>query len=329
MLKKLILLTIMLAFLISPVYADWKFNPFTGKMDYYESITSSPTFTGILTLPAGSVTAPSVVSDDADSGFYFGSKSFNWAVDGANAFTVNSSKQVLFSLGTLGTPSFSFTGYSTTGMYYDAGIKISIAGSSDHWFGSSLYRIGGDVYLYREAANNLQVGQDAATASSQTISAPDSTGASQNGANLILEGGQPGSGGVEGRVQFNSVTQMNEPDAAALAVTRTTKTWNYTKTLAADTDNACGTEVDCITLPVPTSTGRCEIWYGTLYMLAILANDGTATVITDSDAAGTDIEYNAAIASCAGMCLHDGGTNSKIFNDTASAADVHVSCVYD
>ncbi len=51
--------------------------------------TYSPVFTGIITLPAGSVTAPSVVSDDANSGFYFGSKGFNWSVDGVSKFYLN------------------------------------------------------------------------------------------------------------------------------------------------------------------------------------------------------------------------------------------------
>jgi hypothetical protein len=123
---------------------------------------------------------------------------------------------------------------------------------------------------------------------------------------------------------------MNEPDAAAVAPARTTKSFNYTGTLAADANDACGGTADCLTLPIPTTMGYLEIWTsGSLYLSAICVTAGTCTVITDSDAAGTGIEYNAAIGDCTGLCLHDGGTNSIIFNDTAGALTVTVRFVYD
>ena len=69
-----------------------RFDGTTGKLLQNSGITIGDT--GIMTVPAGSVTAPSIVSDDADSGFYFGSKGFNWGVDGAKVFGVDSSGHV-------------------------------------------------------------------------------------------------------------------------------------------------------------------------------------------------------------------------------------------
>ena len=53
-------------------------------------IALTPKGTGTIKVPAGTVTNPIIVSDDADSGFYFGSKGFNWGVDGVKMFGLSS-----------------------------------------------------------------------------------------------------------------------------------------------------------------------------------------------------------------------------------------------
>jgi hypothetical protein len=55
-----------------------------------------------------------------------------------------------------------------------------------------------DLILARDAANTLQMGADAATATAQTFKGPDSTGATVAGASLTLKGGAGTSGIANG-----------------------------------------------------------------------------------------------------------------------------------
>jgi len=130
---------------------------------------------------------------------------------------------------------------------------------------------------------------------------------------------------------FRGTASYSTADAAGVEPTRPTKSpFVHTRTLAADANDACGGTDDCLTLPIPTTMGFLEMWTdGSLYLSAVCVAAGTCTAIADSDAAGVGVEYNAAIASCTGLCLHDGGTNSTIFNDTAGAVTVTVRFTYD
>ena len=64
-----------------------------------------PAGTGKIVVPTGLVATPAIVADDADSGFYFESKGFNWGVDGVNRLTFTSA-------GALSTTSF----YAASGL---------------------------------------------------------------------------------------------------------------------------------------------------------------------------------------------------------------------
>jgi len=117
---KKIFLTLLILLLTSVSYAGNDIAALDiDQLDGSSSLLASPTFTGISTFPAGSVTAPSIVSDDADSGFYFGSKGFNWGVDGVNKFSINSGG-ILTVAGAL----------VASQLYKDGGIDIQNYGSS-------------------------------------------------------------------------------------------------------------------------------------------------------------------------------------------------------
>ena len=49
--KKKFVVFLLVAILSTPAYAAWKFNPFTGKQDYYEAGTAVTAYT-VATLPA-------------------------------------------------------------------------------------------------------------------------------------------------------------------------------------------------------------------------------------------------------------------------------------
>jgi len=285
---------------------------------------ASPTFTGIITVPAGSVTAPSIVSDDADSGFYFGSKGFYWSVDGVNKFGLSS-------VGGLNTTSVYAANYYATG----SGIGVTLTGyigaqSTHAIIGTNGFSLSGgngtsQGFLKLSGTYN-QTGSAAATdfLINRTETAVGS--GAQLFTDLQVASVSKYSITNKGIPQFSAMDYAGTPVAPA----RSTKTFLHTAALAADGDDACGTTADCLTLPIPTTMGYLEMWTdGSLYLSAVVVNAGTATAITDSDAAGVGVEYQAAIASCTGLCLHDGGTNAIIFNDTAGAVTVTVRFVYD
>jgi hypothetical protein len=127
--------------------------------------------------------------------------------------------QLLLPAGSVKFPSVSFVDDPNTGIsrFNSDTVNIVLGGLSKWQFGSSYLdgysdgqglRVGAssDTILIRDAANNWQLGADAATATDQTLSAADSTGASQAGATLILQGGAAGAGGVAGKIKFDSLT---------------------------------------------------------------------------------------------------------------------------
>jgi hypothetical protein len=61
-----------------------------------------------------------------------------------------------------------------------------------------------DLALLRDAAAVLQMGQDAATATAQTLKAHDGSGTDKDGANLTLAGGNPTGQGAGSSLIFNT-----------------------------------------------------------------------------------------------------------------------------
>ena len=313
-----------------------RYHLVTGKIIQNSLITIDDT--GIMTLPAGSVTAPSIVSDDADSGFYFGSKGFNWGVDGVFKFGVDVWGNITG--GKLYTSQVARASVNQTlslgeAGFTDAGNMINMAVGTTTFTGFDGEIVGVNIM---PTVGVLDDGDIMTLLNITPTGTPASTLGVLNG---IKFGNWGGTGTDKARMiniegtgwdaTFRGTASYSTADAAGVEPTRPTKSpFVHTRSLAADTDDACGTEDDCLTLPIPTTMGFLEMWTdGSLYLSAVCVNAGTCTVTADSDAAGVGVEYNAAIASCTGLCLHDGGTNSTIFNDTAGAVTVTVRFTYD
>lgn len=133
--------------------------------------------------------------------------------------TVTSTVPILVPDGSKTAPSLARSAASATGLYWGAGPYLYLAyggearlGLVDNflqvnsvggysWRNATDISTGaGDLYLIREAAASIQLGNDAATATAQTISAADSTGAGVAGASLTLSGGTGGTFGAQGNV---------------------------------------------------------------------------------------------------------------------------------
>ena len=150
----------------------------TGDLTIDGNLTvhSPATFDGGVTVnhgqvlfPAGSVAAPSLLIGDSDTGF-------------ANL--------------DVGEGAISLIQNGVLGIFIRA-IGLQIGTKYIAWGGDAYNP---DLYLYRQAANSLQVGEDAATATAQTIKGPDSTGAGIAGGPFNLAGGTGGAGGAVGYV---------------------------------------------------------------------------------------------------------------------------------
>lgn len=142
----------------------WNGTGWTGAVAAGAVTSSGGTFTGPILLPDGAVGAPALAfASDTDSGLFR-------AGSGAVTLALNAGGWHQW----------------TTGAY-------NIAGTS------ALLQLGGDVNLYRDgAANVLQMGTDAASATSQTFKGADSTGNGTAGGILTLRGGAGTAGDAKG-----------------------------------------------------------------------------------------------------------------------------------
>lgn len=125
---------------------------------------------------------------------------------------ITSTVPFLLANGTAGAPAYSFSSYTTTGIYNPGGASISFSagGSEKMRIGSSSVQLGtqalgfganpstNDSSISRESAGVYQFGPDAATASAQTIKGSDSTGANVAGASLTIRAGAGTSGNATG-----------------------------------------------------------------------------------------------------------------------------------
>lgn len=125
---------------------------------------------------------------------------------------------ILLPDGTLAAPGLAFANQSSVGIYRSATNQTTFSQANSDlmtllvstvritagaFFGFSSGSSASsaiDTMLTRDAAANFQLGTDAATATAQTISAADSTGAGNAGASLTLSGGSGGAGGATGAV---------------------------------------------------------------------------------------------------------------------------------
>ena len=129
-----------------------------------------------LPLSGGTLTGPLIVPDSGGFRFTTDATGWNYISSGA-VYLVNAAGNFTFKAG--------------------PEVKVGSSGSFA-WSSSSVASGTTDLLLSRDAAANLQLGSDAATATAQTISAADSTGANVAGASLTASGGDGTSGNATG-----------------------------------------------------------------------------------------------------------------------------------
>lgn len=148
----------------------------------------------------------------------------------------------------------------------------------------------GDVILSRDAAQTLQIGIDAATATTpQTIKSADSTGAGQAGADLTLKGGTGGTGGLAGNVNLvgNSVSMQTAANSQALNVKTLTEL--TTIAAAASTNTTIQIPANVIVLAVSVRvtivipTAETFTVTGTSSSTAFQTGAGVSTAATTTD----------------------------------------------
>ena len=194
------------------------------------------------------------------------------------------SGQLLLPDGTTALPSSAFASAPTYGWYRKSAaywgftlngggakpIAINTSGSGGFalsslaWLGwqsgSDAAGSGLDTFIYRDAANTLQMGQDAATASAQTFTAADSSGAGNAGASLTLSGGSGGAGGAQGEVIIGAGSTLRAD--------------NFAIPLVADATVQFGQTV----MPDASADGRFDVTTGSATLtIGILGGVGPST----------------------------------------------------
>jgi hypothetical protein len=94
--------------------------------------------------------------------------------------------------------------FASTDLYITRNGVLKAGMNGLYWAAASGFDVGfsGDLFIVRSAAATLQFGVNAATATNQTIKAPDSTGAGIAGGILYLGSSTGGAGGERGPVAF-------------------------------------------------------------------------------------------------------------------------------
>jgi len=130
--------------------------------------------------------------------------------------TLNSG-QILLLRGNQTYPSWSFNEFPTTGFYYGSSnspITMSLFGLNRYAFGPTYFIAGGtggisfgysdDMFLSREAAATLQLGNDAASPINQVFKSCDGSGTNKAGSTLYLKAGQGTGTGIGGSLIFST-----------------------------------------------------------------------------------------------------------------------------
>lgn len=161
-----------------------------------------------------------------------------WEVNGGgtNFVKVNSLGQLLLSDGTAAAPSWGWLADADgagTGMYREGADRIGIAcngvlaarfnaasGGGNLWIGAGSIIWGTsassiDAVMTRDAANTIQQGGDAATATAQTIKAHDGSGTDKDGAGYTFEGGQNTGTGRGGNVILRTANTAGASSSTA------------------------------------------------------------------------------------------------------------------
>lgn len=163
--RRLILLGVLAVLALLPGLAEAQPCNGCGIGYWYAGVPATGgTFTGPVLLPNGTVTAPALAwASDSQLGFYKNAQGFNLASGGTQ-----------YSIWSL--TSFQFLNNSAPTIIFNADTTITRGG----------------------AADTLQLGTNAATASAQTLKAANSTGANVAGANLTIRPGAGTAGNATG-----------------------------------------------------------------------------------------------------------------------------------
>jgi hypothetical protein len=236
--------------------ATYETNEATGKDVYVTVVASGLTAGGFAVAIGGQTLSSSITADGTNTYYVTETATTNLTVTPTDALRITSltitvqvmtngtltvdrditlrAGQLLLPYGDVSYPAISFINNPGTGLYrssagtlfyayngVDTGVRLYSSGvvQGTKLSSSSVIDIGAtDCTLIRDAANTLQLGNDAATAAAQTLKAADSTGAGIAGASLTLNGGTGGSGGAIGIVNLNSDGGNVQMGAAASAI---------------------------------------------------------------------------------------------------------------
>ena len=285
------LLSVAVLLLASPyaaqMVAQTIYPPSGGGVSGLTCSATTCTFTLPVVVPDGSALAPSIRSATSADGFYF-----------------------------------------TPGSYIHATIaglhRIRFSGFLDLVQNSGGVRIGAasDVIMVRDAAANLQLGNDADTAVAQTISAADSLGAGVTGGSLTLSGGAGGAGGATGNLVVGS------PAVVGSNVTVLTDNTKAAFTKIAVANSAYGGGVFYYSLFCADASDR--VTRSGLIPFSVQGGDsGTETCSIGTDAPTGDVTDNAKAFTTVTWTCADGGTNLVQFEVQADCTigtptDIHI-----
>ena len=184
-----------------------------GNYSYSQSVCFLPSACGVTLWNGGTITNP-IVSPGATftapvlfPNGTVGVPSIAWAVDADGSGT---------GIYRGDTDAISFTTAGTTVMALDRFTRVIVKILA---FGTTADATP-DVFLVKDSAATLQVGQNAATATAQTFKAANSTGATIAGASLTLKGGAGTSGIANGGALIlagGANSSTGEPGAVAIA----------------------------------------------------------------------------------------------------------------
>lgn len=257
---------------------------------------SANTFTGIQTLPAGTVSAPVLTLGDSGTGLFRtalnefaitnnGTQRFRTTTTGAVVTGILNVTGTNLYMGTgtnygVGSDGSTFTALVANGANVVGGhashAAVSVISSWALGFSAAVNTSAPDCLMMRDAAAVLQFGRDASSPVAQTIKAHDASGTNIDGASLTLSGGNSTGAGDDGDLILRSTMTGSSGSTANTQQTRAqvvARFKNLTETSA--------TDVVSIALPSGKVTG------GTA-TVTVWASDGT-----DHQAITSEIRFAA------------------------------------
>ena len=201
---------------------------------------SANTFTGIQTLPAGTVAAPSLTLGDSGTGLFRtalnefaitnnGTQRFRTTTTGAVVTGIMNVTGSNLYMGTgtsygIGSDGSTFTSLLANGANVFGGntthSSVSVINSWALGFSTAVNTSAPDCLMMRDAAAVLQFGRDASSPVAQTIKAHDASGTNIDGASLTISGGNSTGTGDDGDLILRSTMTGSSGSTANTQQTR-------------------------------------------------------------------------------------------------------------